>query len=33
MPLANIRSMKSQYIEGGLYSNVLTRPAMTRSGV
>src|SRR3989338_11689068 len=33
MPLAAIRSMNSRYIDRGLYSNVLTRPAMTRSGV
>ena len=33
MPLANIRSMKSQYMDGGLYSKVLTLPAITRNGV
>ena len=33
MPLANIRSMKSQYMDGGLYSKVFTRPAISRSGV
>ena len=33
MPLANMRSTNSRYMDGGLYSNVLTRPAISRSGV
>ena len=33
MPLAAMRSTNSRYMEGGLNSNVFTRPAMSRSGV
>ncbi len=33
MPLANMRSTNSRYMDGGLYSKVLTRPAIKRSGV
>ena len=33
MPLAAMRSMNRRYMHNGLNSKVLTRPAMTRSGV
>ena len=33
MPLAAMRSMKSRYMERGVISNALNRPAFKRSGV